>query len=78
MVSFYFSKVCKETSSLVGKNVEWTGSLVGKNREWTGWTLNFVFAIIVVLGIVFSMWIISGRDEKRKEVRGVEKVQKAG
>jgi hypothetical protein len=70
MVSLYFYKVSRETSSFAGKNL------------WTGWTLLFVFASVGVLGLIFSIWIISGRDEKREGVRhvvfgGVEKVQKA-
>ena len=67
LIYFYFSKVCKETNSLVGKNL-----------EWTGWTINFVFAIIVILGIIFSIWIISGKGEEREEARQVKKAQKIG
>jgi len=68
MFSFYFYKVCKET-----------GLPVGKNLEWTEWTLNFVFAIIIVLGIIFGIWIISGKDEKKVEkVQETEKKIKMG
>lgn len=62
LIGFYFCKVWKETSSFTG----W----------WTVWTLDLLFAVIVVLGIGFSIWIISGKNEKEEEVQEVEQEEK--